>query len=285
MNQITMQVAADDSPLATQPPAGTPVTETASARRRWKLRAESLAWTVGSVGGGLLLWEIVARLEWVNPLFLPRFSTVMSDLSDLFQSGAIWRHLSISGQEYGLGMLLATVVGVFFGLLMGVSSTLDKVLSPWVHGLNAVPRIAFAPVLIVWFGFGMGSKIAMVFIMAVFPILLNTAVGAGTVDKRLTTMADSFLFPQTLKFRALILPSSVPYILTGVRLGVASGLIGVVVGEFFGSSAGVGYLLTNASYTFNSVRIFSMVVLLSVIGVALTTISKVVERRFDSWRQ
>jgi NitT/TauT family transport system permease protein len=198
--------------------------------------------------------------------------------------GQLWEHLWVSSQEFAIGMAIAAVSGILIGFATGVVRILDLSLTPWLAWFYAVPRVALIPILLVWFGLGLESKIAIVTLMGFFPIALNAAAGARTVDRRLLEMAAAFSVPRLLVFRAVIIPSSVPYVLTGVRLGIGSGLIGVVVGELFASRAGLGFLLVQAGYTFNAPRIFAMVFVLSGIGLVLTLLTSTLERRFEAWR-
>jgi NitT/TauT family transport system permease protein len=234
--------------------------------------------------GGLALWQAVSSSGVVDPLFLPRLSDILTDLWGLLSSGQLNEHLLTSGLEFGAGMLLALIVGIGVGVAMGASQRVDKVLIWWVSGLDATPRIAFAPLLIVWFGIGLESKMVLVFISALFPILLSTAAGVRTTSRELLEMADSFSLPRWMQFRSIVLPGAVPFVITGIRLGITRGLIGIVVGEMIASTKGVGWMLANASDTFNMVRVFSMIIVLAVVGVTLTTLARALERRFDSWR-
>lgn len=237
-----------------------------------------------SLLSGFALWELVSRTGLVNPIFLPPLSLCLQDLWYLVQTGILWEHLWVSTQEFVIGMLIAGVSGVVIGFGTGISRILDLALTPWLAWFYAVPRVALVPILLVWFGLGVESKIAIVTLLAFFPIAINSAAGARTVDRRLLEMAAAFSAPRSLLFRAVIIPSAVPYVLTGIRLGIGTGLIGVVVGELFASRAGLGFLLVQAGYTFNAPRIFAMVFVLSGIGVSLTLLTSAVERRFDAWR-
>jgi NitT/TauT family transport system permease protein len=254
----------------------------AAATSRWPRPRASLQ--ILSFVGGLLIWQGVTAAKLVDPLFLPKLTDILADLWGLLSSGRLTEHLVASGIEFGAGMLLALVVGIGVGVAMGASQRIDKVLIWWVSGLDATPRIAFAPMLIVWFGIGLESKMVLVFISALFPILLSTASGVRTTSRELLEMADSFSLPRLMQFRTIVLPGAVPFIITGIRLGITRGLIGIVVGEMIASTKGVGWMLANASDTFNMVRVFSMIIVLALVGVALTTAARALERRFDSWR-
>ena len=237
-----------------------------------------------SIVGGLLSWQLISSSGFVDPLFLPKLSDILADLWNLLFSGKLNEHLVASGIEFGVGMLLALAVGISVGVAMGASTRIDKLLIWWVSGFDATPRIAFAPLLIIWFGIGLESKMVLVFISALFPILLSTASGVRTTSRELIEMANSFSIPRTMQFRAIVLPGAVPFVITGIRLGITRGLIGIVVGEMIASTKGVGYLLASASDTFNMVRVFSLIIILALVGVTLTTLARALERRFDSWR-
>jgi NitT/TauT family transport system permease protein len=237
-----------------------------------------------SIVAGLGTWQLVASSGLVEPLFLPKLSDVLADLWNLISNGKLNQHLIASGIEFGVGMLLALVVGISVGIAMGASNTVDRLLVWWVSAFDATPRIAFAPLLIIWFGIGLESKMVLVFISGLFPILLSTASGVRTTSRELLEMANSFSVPRAMQFRAIILPGAVPFVITGVRLGITRGLIGIVVGEMIASTQGIGWMLSNASDTFNMVRVFSLIIVLAFVGVGLTTLARWLERRFDSWR-
>lgn len=250
--------------------------------RRRRLPRSSLQ--IFSIVAGLTTWEVVASSGLVEPLFLPKLSAVLADLWSLISTGKLNQHLVASGIEFGVGMTLALVVGITVGIAMGASTRIDRLLVWWVSAFDATPRIAFAPLLIIWFGIGLESKMVLVFISGLFPILLSTASGVRTTSRELMEMANSFSVPRWMQFRAIILPGAVPFVITGVRLGITRGLIGIVVGEMIASTQGIGWLLSNASDTFNMVRVFSLIIVLAFVGVTLTTLARWLERRFDSWR-
>ena len=234
-----------------------------------------------SVIAGLAAWQSIAMSGLVRPIFLPKLSDVLADLWMLISTGKLNQHLVASGLEFGVGMSLALVVGIVVGIAMGASTRVDKLLIWWVSSLDATPRIAFAPLLIVWFGIGLESKMVLVFISGLFPILLSTASGVRTTSRELREMAESFSVPRLMQFTAIVLPGAVPFIITGVRLGITRGLIGIVVGEYLAATEGIGWLLSNATDTFNMVRVFALIIVLAFVGVTLTTIARALERRFD----
>lgn len=263
--------------MAAAPPSNITVLPRKRGWPRWSLQAVSVI-------AGLAAWQAVASSGLVRPLFLPKLSDVLADLWNLLSTGKLNQHLLASGIEFGVGMALALIVGIVVGIAMGASAKIDKLLIWWVSSLDATPRIAFAPLLIVWFGIGLESKMVLVFISGLFPILLSTASGVRTTSRELLEMAESFSVPRFMQFTAIVLPGAVPFIITGVRLGITRGLIGIVVGEYLAATEGIGWMLSNATDTFNMVRVFALIIVLAFFGVSLTTMARWLERRFDSWR-
>ncbi len=161
----------------------------------------------------------------------------------------------------------------------------NDVLTPWVSALYAAPIIALAPVIIIWFGVGIMSKVAVVFIMVVFPLIINTQAGLESTDRRLLLVARSFCGSSLRVFTTVSLPSAAPFIVAGMRLAVGRGLVGVVIGELFGARAGLGNLITTASSVFDMPTLFVAVVTLAAAGVVLTASLRSLELRLAAWRE
>jgi NitT/TauT family transport system permease protein len=155
---------------------------------------------------------------------------------------------------------------------------------PFLNALYAAPRIAMMPLIIIWFGIGMWSKVFIVFLSAFFPILVNTVAGIRNMDRDLLRAARAFCASDWQIFKTLAIPGSVPFILTGVRQGVAVGLIGVVVGEMLGSSEGIGFMVAYGGQTFQTDTLFVGFIIIAFAGVILTSIAERLERHFSRWR-
>src|SRR5262249_29754887 len=168
---------------------------------------------------------------------------------EMFADRSIWADLAVSGEEFVLGYGLAILIGVPLGILMGWYSRLNAVLDPFVNALYATPRIALMPLIIIWFGIDLPAKIAIIFLSTVFPILVNTITGVRTMERDFVKVARSFGASDGQLFWTVALPSSVPNLLTGLRLGLGHALIGIVVGEMYGASAGIGFMMTIAGNT------------------------------------
>jgi NitT/TauT family transport system permease protein len=199
--------------------------------------------------------------------------------------GSIWKDIWVSFQEFALGYLLAVAFGIPFGMLTGWYRRLNFVFEPFVNALYATPRVALLPLFIIWFGIGINSKIAVVFAGAMFPVIISTFSGMRTLDANLLKCARSFGANDWQIFRTIAIPASIPFIITGLRLAVGRALIGVVVGELYAATAGVGYLITVAGATFQTDKVFVGVMIICFSGLAMMEMLKQLEHRFEPWRQ
>jgi NitT/TauT family transport system permease protein len=233
------------------------------------LRRKYLAGTL-SVLGGLLLWEFASRVLVANALFLAAPSEIIVALYNLAVTGQLWHHVAISGVEFAVGYVIASVLGIALGLAMASSVTLKQAFQPWVSGLYATPTIALAPLFILWMGIGIWSKVIVVITLVIFAVSINTEAGLRTTSERLIEMLRSFGATRRQIFFKVSLPSAVPFILAGLKLGIGRGLIGVVVAELFGSRAGLGRLISQSADAFNMPELFAGVVVLAFAGIVMT---------------
>jgi len=236
-----------------------------------------------SVLGGLLLWEVVSRFLVANTLFLAAPSQIFTAIMALARSGELWRHMSVSAIEFALGYVIASVLGVIIGFAMAESPTAKRALQPWISGLYATPTIALAPLFILWLGIGIWSKVLVVIFLVLFPVTINTEAGLRTTSERLIEMLRSFGATPRQIFFKVSLPSAVPFILAGLKLGIGRGLIGVVVAELFGSRAGLGRLIAQSADAFNMPELFAGVVVLAAAGIVLTAGFGWIEKRLVPW--
>lgn len=252
-------------------------------KRFWAKRFEAILGVLGILVA-LAFWQWLGTSGLVNPLFVSTPTKVFSALVDLVKSGDLWGNLAVSGHEFFVGFALAIVIGIPVGMLMGWYRPVEAFFDPLVNFLYATPRVALLPLFIIWFGLGAQAKIALVFLSAVFPVLISTISGVKELDQSLVTAAHSFGARDLSIFRTIVLPGTVPNIVTGIRLGLGHGLIAVVVGEYFSSSAGIGYLINKAANAYQTDTVFAGVVIIAGAGVALTAIFSRIERRFQSWK-
>jgi NitT/TauT family transport system permease protein len=247
-------------------------------------RYEGLLIGSAAVIAFLLVWQVVAFRRIVPELFLPGPIDIGNQLMAYIAKGQIWPDMWISGQELIYGFGLSIVIGLPVGILMGWYKHLSQALDPFVTFFYTIPRIALTPLLIIWFGIGINSKIAIVFLGAIFAILINTAAGVRALDPAILKAARSFGASDTQLFRTVVLPGSVPFILTGLRLGLGHAITGVVVGELIAAQAGVGLMMATAGATFQTSKVFVGLVIFATAGLILTGVIRKIEDRFQSWK-
>jgi ABC-type nitrate/sulfonate/bicarbonate transport system permease component len=272
-----------DAQIIEKPLRGSADAKPARARSFWKRREHALLGTI-SMLIFLAFWEASVAFGWVNPLFTSSPTRIVRTAIEMFADGSIWTDIQVSGFEFVVGYGAAVVIGVPLGILMGWYSRVDAVLDPFVSALYATPRIALLPLVMIWFGIGVMSKIAIVFLGAIFPILVNTITGVRTVNADYVKVARSFGSNDWQMFLTVALPSSVPLLLTGLRLGIGHALVGIVVGEMYGATHGLGFLIATAGARFQTDKVMVGIIIIAAAGVALTELLRVIERRFERWR-
>src|ERR1700752_5086584 len=233
----------------------------------------------------LIVWELVGNvLQLINPMFMSAPSMVGKAAWQLFSSGEIYNDLYISGTELFGGYLLSAVFAIPFGIMVGWYKKMSYIFDPFINAMNATPRVALLPLVIIWLGIGILSKVGIIFLGAVFPLLINTRDGVKTTPANLLTAARSFGASEWQIFKSVVLPSTVPFILTGLRLAVGRALIGVMVGELYAATAGIGFMITVAGATFQTDKVFVGVLIFAITGMILTDVIDRIEHRFDKWR-
>jgi ABC-type nitrate/sulfonate/bicarbonate transport system permease component len=232
----------------------------------------------------IALWQWAGTSGAVNPLFISSPSRIVAAYGSLIASGELGKDIAVSSTEFLWGFGLSIVVGIPLGILIGWYKPVEAVFDPFVNFFYATPRVALLPLMIVWLGIGPNSKIAIVFLGAVFAILISTITGIQNLDVTLIRAARSFGANDLQIFRTIALPGTVPFLLTGVRLGLGHALVGVVVGELYAANAGVGFLIATAGNTFQTDKVFVGVTIVAVAGMACTEVLKRIENHFQSWR-
>jgi ABC-type nitrate/sulfonate/bicarbonate transport system permease component len=243
-------------------------------------------WILGGIAllTVLGIWEFIWEMHWVSPLFFSGPSAVAIKFKESLTEGTLLSDMAFSGRNFALGFLLAAAVGIVLGILFGWYRWLRLLTNPFVNGFYAMPRIAMVPLIILWYGIGMKSKVYVVFLFAVFPILVNTVAGVKALDSDLLRAARAYCATDWQIFKTVALPGSVPFILTGIRQGISLGLIGVVIGEMFGGSEGVGFMVTYGSQSFQTDTMFVGVLVIAFAGIVFTWLAERLERRFSRWK-
>lgn len=244
------------------------------------------------LGGGFILllmlaWEAMPLLVTL-PRGLSLFFTTPSKIAEAFYQlivqNSIQHHFYVSSIEFLLGLGLAIAVGLPLGLITGKWSTIDAMVDPYVTVFNATPRLIFLPLFVLWFGIGMWSKVMIVFIGAIFPLLINTHQGVKNVDRVLVNVVRSFGANEWQVMKMVVLPNSVPYIVAGLRLAIGRAVLGVVVGEFFGASEGLGFMIASAATNYKVDVVFVGVAIFMGLSLILTLSVKKVESHLTRWR-
>ena len=235
--------------------------------------------------GGLLFWELVSRLLVANPLFLAAPSQIVEAIYTLTLTGEMGRHIWHQRDRVRDRLRDRQRASASrFGFGMASSARFKQAMQPWISGLYATPTIALAPLFILWLGIGIWSKVLVVIFLVLFPVTINTEAGLRTTSERLIEMLQELRRePQRQIFFKVSLPSALPFILAGLKLGIGRGLIGVVVAELFGSRAGLGRLISQSADAFNMPELFAGVIVLAVAGIAMTAGFGWLEKRLVPW--
>jgi ABC-type nitrate/sulfonate/bicarbonate transport system permease component len=244
-----------------------------------------MALKVASVVAGIMLWHFLANVV-VNDttLLVSPVVVVATAYEMLFVTGELYPHLFASSWIFFYGFGLAILAGVPLGFLMAFNAAIRDYVNPWMTTLYTTPRIAFAPVLLLWFGVSGGAKVAIVFLGCVFPILINSYSGMRVVNREFVELAHSFRLGRWALFFKILLPASVPFILAGIRLAVGRGLTGVAIAEWFGATEGLGYLIFFAGQTLNIPTLFVGVAVFAALGIIAFEIVRRVEHYATPWR-
>lgn len=252
--------------------------------RSWHDNHSAIVRGTISVVAAAVLWELVGRFVITSTLFFVPLSRVGSAFFELWANGDLQRHISTSLAEFLLGYVPGGIVGILLGFVFAINRTVREFIDPWANALYSTPIYALAPLFILWFGIGIESKAVIIFLVVLFPVLFNTQIGITTTSPELLEAARSFCASTIQIFTKVMLPSALPVIVAGLRLGLARGVVGVVVAELFGSRAGLGYLILVSGQVFDTANLFVGVLLLSASGVLGVEALKRLERHLAPWR-
>ncbi len=230
-------------------------------------------------------WELVLTYIFpVNPFFFTKPSLIAAAFKEQIQGAKLWHDLAVSSQAFIWGFSFAVIVGVPLGLVMGWRRRVEYSLDPFLTALYASPLVALAPLFIIVFGVGVLGKAALVFLLAVFPFVFNAFAGVKSTDSLLINVIRSYGGTEKDLYLKVILPSTMPYIIAGARLAIGRGLVGIIVGEFYAASEGIGFAITQAGDTYRLPDMFVGIIILSLIAVGLTELMRKLELMVAPWR-
>jgi ABC-type nitrate/sulfonate/bicarbonate transport system permease component len=253
------------------------------------------------IGALLLVWEGLSRGWWadllrpligesaahlrIRDIFISSPVKILSNAWNLFfVTGEIWPHIAVSAVEVIVGLSISILIAIPSGLIVGRYSVLTYAVEPLIAGLNATPQVVFIPLFILWFGTGYLTRVFIICFLTFIPIFISALSAMRTLDVRLLRVAHSFAASEFFIFRSIIVPSAVPFLITGLRLAIGRAMIGVVVGELFGSPLGIGLLINRAGSTFQTATVFVGVFTIVMAGVGLSWILRHVELHYVKWR-
>jgi NitT/TauT family transport system permease protein len=232
----------------------------------------------------VILWEFITSKKIINPFYISQPTAIVADMAQFIVSGQIYIHLAITLQEAFLGLVVGTVVGIFFGTLLGRIRFLADLFEPIITALYGIPKLALAPIFILWFGLGIESKVFLSALLVFYLVFFSTIAGIRSVDPNIVASIKLMGANRYQLMVCVVLPSCIPWILTGIRGGIGSSLLGAIVGEYMGASSGLGWMIQFATTTYQIDRVMSCILILLIIGLVLNKGLYFLERSLLRWR-
>lgn len=247
-------------------------------------RKQRIGFSVVNLLAFLTVWELAARFSDIPPLFLPAVTDVFSETADMYREGVLQENLWFSLRSYAIGMVISLAVAIPGGMLLGGIKILDKIFSPYIWALYTLPRIILMPMILLYVGINARATLVLIILSAAPATLVFVMDGVKTVDTSLLRAARSFGADRRRLFTHVAMPSMLPFIATGVRMGVARGLLGLFIGEIFTGVRGIGHVMVQAQKFFNSPRVFAMLLIFVIFSVLMVGLTQALERRASLWR-
>jgi ABC-type nitrate/sulfonate/bicarbonate transport system permease component len=251
---------------------------------RWYRRNERTVLGIAGVISFFALWQVGAMSGLIDPFFFSSPTDVLAAGADEVKLPRFWNDVKVSAIELGVGSLAAFVLAVPLGIIIGWYRRVSFTFDPWLNFFNALPRIALIPLVVLWVGLGPEMKIIIVFLGGFFSIIVPTVQGVRTVDRQLLEVARSFRASSIRLFTSLVIPATVPFIATGVRIAIGRMLIGVILAELYAQTDGIGVMIDKAADALRSDRLLFGVLLFTLAGIILTEAAGYAERHFQRWR-
>lgn len=239
--------------------------------------------SAGLFAGLLVLWELATIYLEIPDFILPPPTAIAVSLYHGIASGLFIYHFAVTGFQTLAGFLLAAFVGISVGTLVSQFRIVEKTVYPGIVALQTLPKIAIAPLIIIWAGYGIESKIIIVALVALFPVLVNTIVGMKSCDQGKIDLMRSLRATRWETFRTVRLPNALPFIFAGLNVAIVLSILGSIVGEFVGSRAGLGNLILEANFQFNIAQVFAILVVLGFFGVLMSWIVRTIQGRLLFW--
>ena len=280
-----MSTAAEGDRLAVGAAVDTEADKTRAQRiaveRRRRRQVQNIAIRVVSVASVLALWEWAANH--IDPVLFTKPSLIAVAAVQMIWSGELWNYLSQSLVVLAIGLSLAAVIGIAVGLVLARYWVLDVALGVYITFLYSIPSVALVPLIVLWAGYETTAKVIILFMFAFFPMTINTYQGVKNVDPKLIEVGRAFRCSEGQLWANIVLPGALPFIVTGLRLAVGRGLIGMVLADLYTAISGIGYLIVRTASTYQVDKMFVPIVTLGLLGVTLTALLRVLERTVAPW--
>jgi NitT/TauT family transport system permease protein len=248
---------------------------------RWWITRPTLIRVI-SVALFLCVWEYVGRR--IDPLFLAAPSAIAKAAVEMSESGELWQALVTTLYPFTVGMVLSIVGGIVIGVAMAQWKLVEYILDPFVNAMYSIPRVALVPLIMLWAGLGVPSKIIILVSIAIFPVIINTFAGIRDVRHSMLEVGRAYCATPSQIFFKIVVPSAIPFLMTGIRLAVGLGIIGIVVAEFFTAQTGLGGVIVRYANLFATAKMFVPIIVIGLLGVILTELVRLLEMRLSRWR-
>jgi NitT/TauT family transport system permease protein len=252
----------------------------ARLRRKPEYLTVPLVFVVFVVG-----WQAAVDLLGIDPIILPGPIEIVGELWDGLQSGVYLQNGLVTAEEMFGGFLIGSVLGVLIGAIVSQFALVKKTFFAYLVGIQTIPKLAIAPLIIVWFGFGVGSKVFITAMIVFFPMVVNVIEGFQSSDQRQLDMLKAAGADRWQQFKMVLVPNALPSIFVGANVGVVLSILGAVVGEFVGAQQGLGYLILQYNYSLKIARVFAVLVILAIMGITLHLAVDLLHRRVVFWRR
>jgi NitT/TauT family transport system permease protein len=234
--------------------------------------------------GVLVLWEIVCRQFSISSVILPSPALIASRLVEMFRSGMIWPHLAVTLTSIVSGLVIGSLAALIIGSSISLVPAIERLIYPYLVALQSVPKIAVAPLFVIWLGYGLASKIVVAALMCFFPVLVAVVVGFHTIDPDRLDMMRAFGASRQQILFHLRIPTALTMIFAGLEVATGLAVIGAIVGEFVGAQSGLGYLITVFNFNLDVAGVFALLFLLSIIGMTLHALVRLLNRHLVFWQ-
>jgi NitT/TauT family transport system permease protein len=231
----------------------------------------------------IAVWEGYIRAYDVPSMILPTPEQILQSMIAGFRNGVLPRHLAVTAQQVAIGYVLGVSLGILLGTPIALSRTVELLIYPYILGVQSMPKVALAPLMMIWVGYGMASKIVITTIVALFPVMVNVIIGLRTVDQDRIDLVRSLKGGKWAEFRYVRLPSAAPFIFAGMKTAIVLSLLATIAAEFVGAEAGLGYLMTQQMFRLDTAGVFAVLILLAAIGIALFLVADWLHRRIVFW--